>query len=91
MRKTTPEPKVREDIRLREKAQERGWTAKVHHSDREKKTPANHLQFHTDAKHLWFCTLGWACADFVRTSTLGGQFSNHRYYPDLRQALDTES
>jgi len=38
------------------------------------------------SQHIWFCRLGWACADLIDR-----HFRNHRYYPWLEMALRIES
>lgn len=37
-------------------------------------------------QHIWFCHLGWACADLIDR-----HFRNHRYYPWLEMALRIEA
>jgi len=75
----------REDIRLRAEAKRLGW------EDRDKDVPAAPIQFKKAGKLLWFCSMGWACADLVSGgAVVGVRYLNHRYYETLQAAFDSE-
>ena len=44
------------------------------------------LSFRHKDKQIWHCSLGWACAEITLTG-----YKNHRYYPNLEEALTKES
>lgn len=83
----------RDDLLLKEYAIENGYTPKLHRTDErfgrdgsmKEKVPMNPLSFVKGDKHIWFCVKGWACAELINN-----HYTNHRYYPNLKTALDEE-
>ncbi len=74
-----PSRNLRDDIKLIPLAIAKGFTVK------EGKTFWDTNTFHKGNKVIWFCRRGWACAEVI-----DNLHSNHRYYDDLSEALNTE-
>jgi len=81
-----PAPSLREDLRLIRFAEKLGWVVKEGCSFADpvqftfnRNPPLNRLS-------VWRTERGWACAEQDN-----GFWTNHRYYDDLRQALETEA
>lgn len=78
--------KMRQDLKYRDYAKSIGYRERLHSSDKlngRLRVPHNTISFEKGNKRVWFCIKGWACADFI-----GDKWTNHRYYEDLKEALD---
>jgi hypothetical protein len=79
-----PGTKIRDDLRLVRTAEKMGYVV-------EEQRLGDPLLFrlHRNPPELrrviWFCDKGWACAELDN-----GCHVNHRYYPELLEALTTE-
>lgn len=78
---------LREDLALQKQAESQGWTIEKHIQDKKRDIPNFPLAFKKDEKVIWYCSLGWACADISKSPE---HYVNHRYYETLKEAFEKE-
>lgn len=78
---------LRDDLRLQDFAKAKGWKIERNVRDEGLEIPFFSLTFKKGNKSVWFCRLGWACAELSK----GGSYENHRYNEDLEAVLNKES
>ena len=71
---------MRDDIRLRQTAIDKGFTVKYGRGFAES------LTFWKGNKAIWYCRKGWACCEYVNNKAC-----NQRYYEELETALEKEA
>jgi hypothetical protein len=81
-----PAPSLREDLRFIRLAEKLGWIIKEGRSFAEPIQFMFHRNPPLNRLSVWSTWKGWACAELDN-----GGYINHRYYGNLKDALETES